>query len=77
MRAISPTSAFKIPNLLIALEVGAIKDENDVIKWDCQKRWLPVWNKGLTLTKVYKNATVWFYKELACRIGPPNWRKEL
>jgi len=27
---------------LIALEVGAIKDENDVIKWDGEKRWLPV-----------------------------------
>jgi beta-lactamase class D len=77
MRVTSPTSAFKIPNLLIALEVGAIKDENDVIKWDGQKRWLSVWNKGLTLTEVYKNSTVWFYKELASQIGEKKYNKYL
>ena len=40
----SPASTFKIPNSLIALETEVIKDENEVIKWDGQKRWLEAWN---------------------------------
>lgn len=77
VRATSPASTFKIPNSLIALEVGAIKDENDVIKWDGQKRWLPVWDKDHNLTEAYKNSTVWFYQELARRIGEKNYNKYL
>ncbi len=77
VRATSPASTFKIPNSLIALEVGAIKDENDIIKWDGQKRWLPVWDKDHNLTEAYKNSTVWFYQELARRIGEKNYNKYL
>ena len=35
VRTTSPASTFKIPNSLIALEVGAIKDENDIkqLEW--------------------------------------------
>ncbi|GGD65897.1 beta-lactamase [Emticicia aquatilis] len=77
VRATSPASTFKIPNSLIALEVGAIKDENEVIKWDGEKRWLPVWDKDHDLTEAYKNSTVWFYQELARRIGEKNYNKYL
>lgn len=77
VRATSPASTFKILNSLIALEVGAIKDENEVIKWDGEKRWLPVWDKDHDLTEAYKNSTVWFYQELARRIGEKNYNKYL
>ena len=50
-----------------------MKDENDVIKWDGEKRWLPVWDKDHNLTEAYKNSTVWFYQELARRIGEKNY----
>ncbi len=33
-----PASTFKIPNSLFSLEVGAVKDENELIKWDGKKR---------------------------------------
>ncbi len=77
VRATSPASTFKIPNSLIALEVGAIKDENEEIKWDGEKRWLPVWDKDHDLSEAYKNSTVWFYQELARRIGEKNYEKYL
>lgn len=77
VRATSPASTFKIPNSLIALEVGAIKDENEIIKWDGEKRWLPVWDKDHDLSEAYKNSTVWFYQELARRIGEKNYEKYL
>lgn len=77
VRATSPASTFKIPNSLIALEVGAIMDENEVLKWDGEKRWLPVWDKDHNLTEAYKNSTVWFYQELARRIGEKNYTKYL
>ena len=77
VRTTSPASTFKIPNSLIALEVGAIKDENDIIKWDGEKRWLDSWNKDHTLAEAYKNSTLWFYQELARRIGEKNYNKYL
>ena len=77
VRTTSPASTFKIPNSLIALEVGAIKDENEVIKWDGEKRWLDSWNKDHTLTEAYKNSTLWFYQELARRIGEKSYNKYL
>lgn len=77
LRETSPASTFKVPNSLIALEVEAIKDENEVIKWDGEKRWLPVWDKDHDLTEAYKNSTVWFYQELARRIGEKNYEKYL
>ena len=33
-----PASTFKIPNTLIALEEGAIKNEKEVIQWDGKDR---------------------------------------
>lgn len=77
LRPTSPASTFKIPNSLIALETGAIKDENEVIKWDGQKRWLETWNADHDLKNAFKNSTVWFYQELARRIGEEKYRKYL
>ncbi|GAB3505512.1 class D beta-lactamase [Emticicia fontis] len=73
----SPASTFKIPNSLIALETGVIKDENEVIKWDGQKRFRDVWNADHDLKNAYKNSTVWFYQELARRIGEKNYQQYL
>ena len=64
-----PASTFKIPNSLIALECGSIKDENEVLKWDGVKRWNAEWNKDTDMKLAMKNSTVWFYQELARRTG--------
>jgi len=64
-----PASTFKICHSLIALEAGVIEDENSVIKWDGVVRGRPVWNDDHDLKTAYKNSTVWYYQELARRIG--------
>ncbi|MEJ2042775.1 MAG: penicillin-binding transpeptidase domain-containing protein [Reinekea sp.] len=40
-----PASTFKIPNTLIILEEGLIKDSSEVIAWDGVEREYAPWNK--------------------------------
>lgn len=65
----TPASTFKICNSLIGLETGVIKDENFVIPWDSVTRWVSAWNKDQDLKTAFKNSTVWYYQELARRVG--------
>ena len=64
-----PASTFKIINSMIALETEVIKDEEEIIKWDGQKRFAKAWNKDHSLRSGIKYSVVWFYQELARRIG--------
>lgn len=70
-----PASTFKIPNSLIGLETGAIKDENFVIKWDGVKRWNEDWNKDNTLASAIKFSVLPYYQELARRVGKVQYNK--
>ena len=38
-----PASTFKIFNSLASLETGAVKDENEITKWDSVKRSYDTW----------------------------------
>lgn len=67
--AFTPASTFKICNSLIGLETGVIKDENFVIPWDSIIRPNAKWNKDHDLKNAFKNSTVWYYQELARRVG--------
>ncbi|MBE9168489.1 class D beta-lactamase [Pleurocapsales cyanobacterium LEGE 06147] len=72
--AFLPASTYKIPNSLIALETGVIKDDVAVLTWDGIERGLdgsPIeeWNQDLNLRLAYKYSAVWFYQVLARRIG--------
>lgn len=67
-QAFSPASTFKICNSLIGLETGVIKDQNFVIPWDSIVR-NPVWDKDHDLKTAFANSTVWYYQELAKRVG--------
>ncbi|MFY8185564.1 MAG: class D beta-lactamase [Bacteroidia bacterium] len=67
--AYSPASTFKICNSLIGLESGVIWDENFIIKWDSVQRPNPKWNADHDLKTAFKNSTVWYYREMARRIG--------
>lgn len=64
-----PASTFKILNSLISLETGVIADENTVIKWDGQKHQVAAWNKDHTMRSAIQVSAVWFYQELARRVG--------
>lgn len=54
---------------MIALETEVIKDENEIIKWDSIDRGNDNWNRDQNLESGLKYSAVWFYQELARRIG--------
>jgi beta-lactamase class D len=64
-----PASTFKVLNSLIGLETGAVKDENEVFKWDSIDRGYDAWNCSQDMRSAMKVSAVWFYQELARRIG--------
>ncbi|MGL5891747.1 MAG: class D beta-lactamase, partial [Bacteroidia bacterium] len=66
---LTPASTFKICNTLIGLETGVLKDEKQVFKWDGKKHQNPNWNKTQDLQSAFSNSTVWYYQELARRVG--------
>ena len=70
-----PASTFKIFNSLAALESGAVKDENEIMKWDSVKRFYDMWNQDLNLGQAFKYSAVWFYQELARRIGEEKMKR--
>lgn len=64
-----PASTFKIPNTLIALEERAIVNEKEIIKWDGKDKGWSSWNKDQSLETAFPISCVWFYQELAKRVG--------
>ena len=61
-----PASTFKIPNALIALETGAVKDaDNPVFKWDGTKHEFEAWNKDHTLRSAFRASADWVFQEIA------------
>jgi beta-lactamase class D len=67
----SPCSTFKIPNSLIGLETGVVKNVDDVTKWDGVKRptWNPAWNQDHSMRSAFKESVVWYYQKLARDVG--------
>ncbi len=75
--SLSPASTFKIANSIIAIEGNVLRDQHEVIKWDGQKRYLEAWNQDRNLKTAFKSSCVWFYQELAKRIGRQEYGRSL
>jgi len=73
-RRFLPASTFKILNSLIALETGALADEHEIIPWDGVDRgdW---WNGDQAMTRAFQRSSVWFYQEVARRVGEDRMRE--
>jgi len=72
-----PASTFKIINTLIALQEKAVKDENEVIKWDGQDKGMADWNKDQNMKSEFPISCVWFYQELAKKIENEKFKSYL
>lgn len=72
-----PASTFKIINTLIALEEKVIADENEIIKWDGSDKGVSEWNKDQNLKSAFASSCVWFYQELAKKIGLEKYQQYL
>lgn len=64
-----PASTFKIFNAMTALETGVIRDEHETFHWDGKQRDMPDWNRDHDLASGMQYSVVWYYQELARRIG--------
>jgi beta-lactamase class D len=74
---LSPCSTFKILNSMIALDNGVIKDENETLRWDGAKREYEAWNKDHSMRSAIAVSTVWFYQEMARRVGEEQMRLQV
>lgn len=72
-----PASTFKIPNSLIGLETGVVKDELTEFKWNGTTYQNQAWNKDQNLREAFQNSTVWYFQELARKIGEKHMKKFL
>ena len=69
-----PSSTYKVPHALIALETSVVSGPEYTIEWDpslhAKEEWWPeVWAKDHTLETALKNSVVWYFQEVAKRIG--------
>lgn len=69
-RRFSPASTFKIFNSLVALETGVAADTSFTLEWDGVNRgkYAP-WHRANSLNSAFKYSVVWYYQELARRVG--------
>lgn len=72
-----PASTFKIPNSLIALELGIVEDENTTMKWDGTARSITAWNKDMTFGEAIKVSCVPCYQEIARQVGVKRYHELL
>jgi len=66
----TPCSTFKIANSLIALQTGVATGPEFSLKWDGVMRPIAPWNQDHNMRSAMSNSVLWFYQELARRIGP-------
>lgn len=69
-RPFTPASTFKIPNSLIALETGVVRDENHLFPWDGTPRRFKEWSRDHTLRTAIQFSVVPIYQQIAREIGP-------
>ncbi len=86
-KEVSPCSTFKIMNSLIGLETKVLSDESTTFKWDSSKNYSNAWSKApditeqlhddKTLKSAAANDAVWYFQELASRIGKDRMQEYL
>ncbi|SDY06155.1 class D beta-lactamase [Hymenobacter psychrophilus] len=64
-----PASTFKIPNTLLALQTGALRDTADICRWDGTTRSIAAWNQDMPFARALRVSAVPCYQQLARRIG--------
>jgi beta-lactamase class D len=69
-----PASTFKIPNSVIALETGVVRDENEVIPYGGKPQLVKAWEKDMSMREALPVSNVPVYQELARRIGLERYR---
>jgi len=64
-----PASTYKIPNSIIALETGTVKNDSSLFPWNGEKRNLKIWEQDLIFKDAFQFSCVPCYQEMARKIG--------
>lgn len=75
--AFLPASTFKVFNSLMALELGAVLNADEVLHWDGSNPSRPACNQDINMWDAFRASCVWYYQEIARRIGPKRMEKWL
>jgi beta-lactamase class D len=70
-----PASTFKIPNSLIALETGAVKNVDEIVPYGGKKQPFPQWEHDMPMREAIKISAVPIYQEVARRAGIERMRE--
>ena len=70
-----PASTFKIANSLIGLQVGAVKNVDEVLPYGGAPQPFKEWERDMPLREAIRASSVPVYQELARRIGLPRMRE--
>jgi beta-lactamase class D len=72
-----PASTFKIPNALIGLDAGSIRDPHEVFRWDGKSKMRRAWERDHTLDSGMRESVVWMFQEVARRTGKARMKEGL
>jgi beta-lactamase class D len=59
---------------MAALDAGAVLDIDEVIAWDGVERNNEAWDRDQRMREAFQRSAVWFYQELARRVGETRMR---
>jgi bla regulator protein BlaR1 len=74
---LTPCSTFKIPNSLIALQTGVLRDEKSSMKWDGTAMFIREWEHDQTLKSALQCSCVWYFQRAAEKIGAERMQRYL
>lgn len=66
---LSPASTFKVPHAIAALDAGVVSGPDAVIKYDGAPNLPELWRRDHTLASAIRNSVVWYFQEIARRLG--------
>ncbi len=73
----SPCSTFKIPNSIIGLDTGVLRDADHPYRWDGTPGSRPELNRDQTLRSALRDSVVWYYQREACEVGAERMQQYL
>lgn len=68
-KRVLPASTFKIANSLIALETGAVADENEIVPYGGAPQPIKAWERDMSMREAIAVSNVPVYKAIARRVG--------